>query len=443
MVNEPDNTPPPLPSVASPAANPLPATGAPPTITALPPDAAKPAPKHHVLTLLLSLYLGLFVASGVASILDDSDVLLFGSHFLVTLNGLLGFLVLLLTLLIYGLMGLTPLIPKRIFLPVVFLVALPLLLSLPTAIFYYRRLVHMDLVVSCLEVLFGVGLILWLQRGRRFGWPLITDKQLGTRSFSWLNLGLFVLLNLLLLLPGVFLYAGSCASMAVNHFTDGFVSLHPSGIVMQARKYVRADGKTIVLFPMSHIAESDFYQNVARTVSSNSVVLLEGVTDSDHLLTNKLSYKRAAKTMHLAEQHEDFALNWGDLVQADVDINIFSTNTIALLNLVTRIHNQGLTPENLQQIMQYAPTEEMEQQLLDDLLLKRNAHVFQVLQARLPSANDFIIPWGAAHMPGLSHEVLKSGFRLVATHNFVAIRFGGKKSDEVSTNWVVSPAGSR
>ena len=55
------------------------------------------------------------------------------------------------------------------------------------------------------------------------------------------------------------------------------MALRPVGLTLQARKYVREDGKTILLFPMSHIAESDFYKTVSQSASSNSVVLLEGV----------------------------------------------------------------------------------------------------------------------------------------------------------------------
>jgi hypothetical protein len=46
------------------------------------------------------------------------------------------------------------------------------------------------------------------------------------------------------------------------------------------------------------------------------------------------------------------------------------------------------------------------------------------LQARLSQSEIFVVPWGAAHMPGIAREIQKSGFRLVETQDYVAIQFG-------------------
>ena len=306
------------------------------------------------------------------------------------------------------------------------LIAASCLATLPTAIYAYRWLPGVDLITAGLTVALGLGLLRWLQGGWKLRWPLIADQHLGPRAFSWWNLVAFVLLNLFVALPATVAYVGGCASLAVSHFTDGFVALRPSGVVLQARKYIRDDGRTIVLIPMSHIAEADFYRSVEQSVTSNSVVLLEGVRDSQNLLTNHISYERAAKALHLAEQHEDFEPKQGRLVPADVDVREFTSNTIAVLNLVTLVHAQGLNPHTLAILLQFTPSEEVEQQLLEDLLLKRNRHLLQELFARLPEADSFIIPWGAAHMSGLAREIEKAGFHLVGTRDYVSIRFGGK-----------------
>jgi hypothetical protein len=413
---------------------PLPAS-APPIITTPPLKPGNPSSWRKFAAILLSLFLGLFLASGLASVLDDSCVLFLGTHLFTSISGILTFLTLLATVLVYGLMGLSPAIPKRIVLPVVIFIAVSLLASPVAAIFYYQWILQFDLIMSCAIVVFGVAMICWLQGGWKFRWPLVADRHVGTRGFSWLNLSLFVLLNLFVVLPVVAVYLGGCAGLAMNRFTDGFMFLRPAGIVVQARKYTRDDGKTVLLFPMSHIADSSFYRSVMQTVSTNSVVLLEGVTDKSNLLTHGISYKRAAKSLHLAEQHEDFKLQQGELVRADVDVSEFSSNTLAALNIVGLLHVEGVNAHTLSLLMGYNPSADVEQQLLDDILLKRNAHVLGVLRARLPGANDFVIPWGAAHMAGISREIQKSGFHLVATHDFVAIHFGGKKGDTTDPGW--------
>lgn len=388
------------------------------------------------LSFLLSLVLVLFLASALVSLLDDTGALLFGSHLLTVVSGIISSLAFLLLLLSYALMGLTPLVPKRLVLPLVFFAALQCLALLPVAVYNYHWILPFDLIASALALVLGLVILRQLCPGWKLRWPLVADSHLGSRMFSWWNLLAFVLLNLFVALPATLGCLWGGASLAVSHLTDGFVALRPSGVVLQARKYVRNDGRTIVLFPMSHIAESEFYRSVAQSVTSNSVVLLEGVTDNRSLLTNQITYKRMAKTLHLSEQHEDFDLQQGRLVQADVDVQEFTSNTVAVLNLVTQMHSQGVNPHTLSLLLQFSPSPDVEQQLLEDLLLKRNRHVLHELFARLPDADSFIIPWGAAHMSGLAKEIQKSGFHLVATRDYVSIRFGGKAGADRGGGWV-------
>lgn len=406
---------------------------APPVLAGSPPaPASQSASFRQSVAGFLSLSLGLYLAAGVVSLLDDSLVLLFGRHFLTAPSGILSVTSFVLMLLIYGLMGLSPIIPKRVFLPVMFFIGLSLLAVFPTLIYRYSRMLQVDWLLSLIQVVLVLGIMQRLRGGSRFGWSIVEARHLGSRSFSGWNLSVFLLLNVFVLLPALAVYLAFCASLAVGHFTDGFLALRPGGLILQARKYVRADGKTIVLFPMSHIAEADFYQAVSQSVASNAVVLLEGVTDSQNLLTNRLSYQRAAKSLGLAEQHHDLNLQQGELVRADVDVQEFSSNTIAILNLVALVHARGLNAGTLTLLLRASPPPEVQQQLLADLLLKRNEHLLQELRARLPQSDNFVIPWGAAHMPGLAKEIQKSGFRLVESRDYVSIRFGSKANQHPS-----------
>ena len=90
------------------------------------------------------------------------------------------------------------------------------------------------------------------------------------------------------------------------------------------------------------------------------------------------------------------------------------------------IHTKGITAETLTTLMEPS-FEDLPQQLLNDLLTRRNEHLLTVFQERLASSDHLIIPWGAAHMPGISRGVLKAGFHLQETRERVAIRFGGVK----------------
>ncbi len=201
------------------------------------------------------------------------------------------------------------------------------------------------------------------------------------------------------------------------------MALHPTGFTVQARTYTRADGETIQLFPMAHVAESDFYQNVLLAFPTNATILMEGVTDEQNLLTNKISYKRMAKSLGLSEQHEKFVPRHGKIVRADIDVDQFSTNTIAYLNLVTMFHTQGVNPANAQQLLSYSPSPDFETELLNDILIKRNQHLFGEIEDHLPQAKYIVVPWGVAHMPWISEQIQKLGFRLQQTRDYKVIRF--------------------
>ena len=395
-----------------------------------PEPARRPSPLRRVLAFLLSLCLGLFLADAVVSLVDDSLILLFHIRVLAVVRGWVFFFATFVALAVYGLMALTPMIPKRLFLPVTLFKPVAALALIPLAIYFYDRLEQISWAISLCQVLFGLGILCWAQAGFKVRWPLVAEARFGSRRFSWLNLSGFLLANVLVVLPAVVVYLAVCASLAVGHFSEGFLALRPGGITVQVRKFARSDGKTIQLVPMAHIAEADFYHRLSQSFPSNAVVLMEGVTDNSNLLTNRITYKRAAASLGLAEQHEEFHPVQSELVMADVDVEQFTPNTIGFLNLTMLLHSKGLTAETVLTLMRYSPPPHFEEQLFDDLLRKRNGHLLQELQARLPASEQIIVPWGVAHMPGIAEGIQASGFHLTETREYPLVRFhlAGKTS---------------
>jgi hypothetical protein len=411
-----------------PASQPL-VIGVPPPLVAGPPPPLPPEPAHksglgrQVLAFLLSLCLGLFLADAVVSLVDDSLILLFDLRVLTVVRGIVFFFALLVAVVVYGLMGLTPMIPKRLFLPLTLFNPLAALAVIPLAIYFYSRLQPISWVISLCQLIFGLGVLYWVQGGFKLRWPLVAESRLRSRGFSWLNLSGFLALNLFVVLPAVAVYLAVCAALAVGHFSEGFLALRPGGFTVQVRKYIRNDGKTIQLVPMAHIGEADFYQRLSQSFPTNAVVLMEGVTDDSNLLTNRITYKRMATLLGLTEQHEEFHPVRAKLVMADVDVEQFTPNTIGFLNLVMLIHAKGLNVENVLKVLQFSPPPHFEEQLFDDLLGKRNRHLLDELQARLSQPEQIIVPWGVAHMPGIAEGIQASGFRLDETHEYIVIRF--------------------
>jgi hypothetical protein len=410
-----------------PASEPPGASGVPPLLT--PDRPRKSSTVRQLILILLSLYLGLFMADAVVSLVDDSLILFLDIHAFTALREVLFFFVTIMALGTYGLMALTPMIPKRVFLPVTLFNPVAVLVSLPVLIYSYSRIQQVAWVISFGQVVFCLSILYCFQGGFKFRWPLVAESQLAARRFSWPNLLVFLLLNVCVLLPIAVVYLFLCAALAVDHFSEGFAALRPGGLTVRVREYVRNDGKTIQLVPMSHIGESDFYRTLSQSFPTNAVILMEGVTDTRHLLTNRISYKRMALSLGVTEQVEEFKPSPQQLVRADVDVEQFASSTIDFLNRVMLVYSRGLNAGNVRELVQYSPPPDFEQNLMEDLLRKRNRRLLEEIQAQLPQSENIIVPWGVAHMPEIAREIQRSGFRLEKTREHVAIRFrsGGNK----------------
>lgn len=373
---------------------------------------------------MLSLAFVLFAGDALISLLDSSVAVLSGSHPFNTLNGLLFFCATASGLVVYALMAFTGRIPKRWFLPIALFNVGAMLAVLPVMIYAYHRTELFGWLLSLCQVGLAVAVFPRLRGGWSLSWPLVAQERLQGRGFSWSNLSLFLLVNVLVVFPGALAYLGLCTALALGHFSEGFLTLHPSGLTVQSRKYVRWDGKTVQLVPMAHVGDPGFYRKVTSSFPTNALVLMEGVTDERHLLTNSIAYHRMAKSLHLAEQQTEFKPVRSQMVWADLDVAEFSSNTIGFLNLAMLLHSKGLNSDTLMKFAQFSPPPGFEEQLLEDVLHKRNRRLLQELQTQLPDSEHLVVPWGVAHMPQLAHDLQKLGFKLAETRDYQVIHFG-------------------
>jgi hypothetical protein len=358
----------------------------------------------------------------VISLVSDALIVFLHRHDLAVTEGFLFLLMLAMGVVTCGLMALFPAIPKRFFLPISLFIPVVGIAILPLLVYFHRQAPLIFLGVSLGQLLLGLFILHRLHRGWKFPWPLFPERLLADRRFSWGNLFGVVLAGVLLLVPALGLYAAFSAKLAIAHFTDGFLDLRPSGLAVQVRHYLRDDGKKIMLVPMSHVGEPEFYRDLAASFPNSAVVLMEGVTDHRNVVRHAMDYSRIAASVGGVEQVDAFKPP-GEIVGADVDMSSFSPVTLDLLNVAMLIHEKGVTAETLPSLMKPTPPG-LEVRLMEDLLTKRNRHLLGVLQERLPKSEHIIVPWGAAHMPEIAREIQKLGFRKVATQDFVAIRFG-------------------
>ncbi len=382
----------------------------------------EPAPGRPVLAIVLSVVLGFFIVCGGVSFVSAVENLVLHQRHLELADGLLTLLLMLTGVLTYCLLGFFPEIPKRWFVPLcLFAPAVPIAI-LPLLIYFHAYTSWIDLGVATVHLLLGLFILRRLREKPSPAWPLVPAAELVRRKFSWANLAGVALAPVLLLLPVALLYCAFSAKLALEHFTDGFARLHPGGITMQVREYVRDDGRKITLVPMSHVGETEFYQDVAASFPDDAVVLMEGVSDNGHLLDVHSNYSRMADSIGGVEQVKVFKPR-GHIVPADVDMSTFSPASLEMLKKVLMLHAKGVTAETLPFLMKPTPPG-LEKELLDDILTKRNHHLLGVIQEWLPQAQTIIVPWGAAHMAETAREIQKMGFRQVSTRDYTAIRFG-------------------
>jgi len=53
-----------------------------------------------------------------------------------------------------------------------------------------------------------------------------------------------------------------------------------------------------------------------------------------------------------------------------------------------------MTPATVQKALQYSPSPDFQKQVFGDLLRKRNRHLLDEIQTRLPQSDNIIVPWG-------------------------------------------------
>jgi len=377
-------------------------------------------------SVLCSVCLILFLADAGLSLLDDSLTLGLGLHVFSVVRALAFLVFIPVALATYVMIGVTPMVPKRWFLPIVFFAPAAFFGLLLFAIYHFDLAPQAAWFISLAEVLLGLWILYRAQGKLTVRWPLVPEAQLGNKVFGWVNLLGFLFGNVFVLAPAVLVYLAFCAILAVDHLTQGFLKLQSDGLVARAKTYVRDDGKTILLMPMMHMAEPDFYAQVTKSFPPHSAILLEGVSDNEHLMEYKLDYSRVATSLGLCSQKEEFTPSADGNVEvrrADVDVDVFSKPTLEMLNLVARLYSNGLDPVVLKQLSQKSKDPNLQEEIMTDILVKRNEHLLGEIQSELRRSNLIVVPWGAAHMPGISAEIEKEGFHLTRTQEFKILNF--------------------
>lgn len=334
----------------------------------------------------------------------------------------------------------TPRLPKRILLPAtLFVVWCALTSAFPSHLVFGA---HTQLVLALAESLLGAGLLLALRR------PASREVLLRP-AFSWPNLFTVSLLNCFLLLGLGVLMVLTGLSM-VEQKTAGYVRIRPEGVSLEERWFQRNDGKSVRLVGMVHVAKDQFYSDLAATLpeKESAIVLLEGITDNDSLLREKLTYSNLADSFGLTSQSDsDFMKkaskkslekrpNSGDREidgagpagiqywRADVDTSDFQASTLECIEAVGNLFSSKTLGEVVQKLAD--PNSPLNQQsgnemFWSDVVDLRNEHLIDEMKEALLQTNIVVVPWGALHMPVFEKQLKDWGFQ--ETHRVRRLAF--------------------
>lgn len=259
----------------------------------------------------------------------------------------------------------------------------------------------------------------------------------------------------LLFLPACLIFFGfSSATSYVDRLSGGFVRLGTDGLYMTERVYGQ-DDKTIRLASMIHIADQEYYDELARSMfSDRTIVLAEGVSDEDGLLDQKFGYGGIADLLGLADQNQmplegrvidiaqleqaDFPgpeSGRPDLASADIDLRNFDPRTLEFIKaMAANLLNNDSYGEGFEAFNRWAQenvTPDTNAIIMNDLVEKRNRVVLGHMAAALQKYDTIVIPWGALHMAGIEKAVIDNGFQLQESRERRSIDFSKLPYDDL------------
>ena len=390
-----------------------------------------------------NLFLILFLADGVFSLMDEMLRTFLHFGFLALPRNFVAFATILISVALFIALGIDRRLPKRILL-------LPLLFVFWGVTGLWPLLAIMGskysgLVAAALQVALGAAAMLYIRKINAQS-LLLTEAMFNPPVFSLRNTLIFATVNLLLLPPALVFFGFASTSTYIEKKTSGFVHLGLDGLYMKEKVYRKSD-KTILLTSMIHIAEKSYYDTLmGATTLDRTIILMEGVSDKHHLLKNRFSYEKFADLLGLVSQEnlrfkgrfieQDELLEPEEpqnpdqaphIVRADIDISHFEPQTIAFLNALGKylFNNKSFTKGVLlynQWVKENLPGDKM-QNIFKDILDKRNSEVIRFMNQALPKYDTIVIPWGALHMPGIEAAVRAEGFKLQKTSQRRSIDF--------------------
>jgi len=385
--------------------------------------------RDHVLgaaALAANIFLIAFTVDATLSVIDELlHLVSFGA--LLPVRNFVAQLVVFAAFVMGVILIFTPQLPKRVLLPPILFALWCDFGALPLAILYAGRTFS---VLIALAQLLLAGTAFALIYLRTQGW-LLTADSLPHKDRIALRIAGNVAASVAVLIVATIVISITSFGALITRETHGYIQFGLTSI--EARETTLTKGhSTVRLVGMVHIAEPQFYQSLIDTLPPHGLVLAEGVTDNQRLLSKGLSYRNAARALGLQQQpslvlalerkHEQVADKAAEqsvlptIDDADVDVSSFSPTSVRFLRAVSdlyRGHSLGDVLANFTAIQKKFTPHDY-QVLIGDIIDKRNRNLLGQFDAKAGSHDTIVIPWGAEHMPFLEASLRARGYHVTA-----------------------------
>ncbi|MGV7224753.1 MAG: hypothetical protein ACQ9MH_24945 [Nitrospinales bacterium] len=375
----------------------------------------------------VNLYLVLFLVDGVISLTDVIVARFLGGNSLFILRGIVAFLPFIFSFPLYFMLGSIAGFPKRIILPmIIFQVWCGLFFALPIPIFLGIQ--DTKLWLSVAQPCLAIAALIYLRYKTKEKTWLYKKADFSHLVFQWKRLFAFVTTNVIVVFPLLTIYLAACISLAVSDLSRGFIRLDLNGISIETRAYTH-QGHNLYLLPTFHVAEPEYFRILIESLpEASTAVILEGVTDKKRLLRHRLKYDQIAQSLGLEAQDNRMFSTGYVVKRCDVDTSSFSPQTLDILNKIGSAIHRWSSGNRLMVLAECVLLPSLDPKLLwQDLIELRNRRVVDCMRHCLKEHDNVLVPWGAAHMPGLEREILKWGLTESNRKQIRVLNWGAQK----------------
>ncbi|MBX2803138.1 MAG: TraB/GumN family protein [Myxococcales bacterium] len=208
-------------------------------------------------------------------------------------------------------------------------------------------------------------------------------------------------------------YVWTSWTVGMHLLTRGYVGANGSGITVAERTFERS-GTSVHLVGMIHVGEASAYAAIHEGFCAlEDAVVLTEATPGQPASTNP--YGSVADALGLAKQ-PDVPDCGPKVVPADIYAEALSERTNAHVDAAL----DALDGEaGAWSALSGTPDPELFREVVD----LRNEGLLHVLREHQDDFRHVVIPWGAAHLPGVEAHLLAEGWELTGEQHTVLIRY--------------------